>query len=328
MKKSVIEGVNLGGWLIAERWMTPSLFEGTDAQDEYTLSQTKEGADRTRRHHKDFISEQDWVWLSTHNVSHVRIPVGYWVLDGDVPYVGAQASLDWAFEMAEKYGVKILLDLHGLKGSQNGTVHSGRVGPVEWKRYTAEHLEVVRKLARRYGDQPALWGLEIINEPKVVGGYFALLKYYRQAYAILRKELRPGVYTIFQDGFVPPLFSGALWPRKGYPVIMDTHFYLLPSNLLNRLTPEKYDAVRGFVYKNILRVTKIAQPVIVGEWSSILPQPQFNRVPEKEHMQLLAETIRRQRTMYTPALATFYWNYKTDGGGMYNYRSLIDDEII
>ena len=29
-----IRGVNLGGWLVLEKWMTPSLFEGLNATDE------------------------------------------------------------------------------------------------------------------------------------------------------------------------------------------------------------------------------------------------------------------------------------------------------
>jgi len=30
-----IKGVNLGNWLVLEKWMSPALFEGTGAQDEY-----------------------------------------------------------------------------------------------------------------------------------------------------------------------------------------------------------------------------------------------------------------------------------------------------
>jgi glucan 1,3-beta-glucosidase len=36
----LLRGVNLGGWLILEKWMTPSVFEGTEATDEYTFAQT------------------------------------------------------------------------------------------------------------------------------------------------------------------------------------------------------------------------------------------------------------------------------------------------
>ena len=31
-----LRGVNLGGWLVLEKWMTPSLFEGLSATDETT----------------------------------------------------------------------------------------------------------------------------------------------------------------------------------------------------------------------------------------------------------------------------------------------------
>ena len=31
-----IRGVNLGGWLVLEKWMTPSVFEGLAAVDETT----------------------------------------------------------------------------------------------------------------------------------------------------------------------------------------------------------------------------------------------------------------------------------------------------
>lgn len=32
-----INGVNLGNWLVLEKWMSPTLFYGTDAEDEYYL---------------------------------------------------------------------------------------------------------------------------------------------------------------------------------------------------------------------------------------------------------------------------------------------------
>lgn len=32
-----IKGVNLGNWLVLEKWMSPALFYGTDAMDEYDL---------------------------------------------------------------------------------------------------------------------------------------------------------------------------------------------------------------------------------------------------------------------------------------------------
>jgi glucan 1,3-beta-glucosidase len=328
MRHQSFEGVNLGGWLLVERWMTPSLFEGTDAKDEYTLMQTNDGPERVELHRSTFITEQDWQWLSDNGIAYVRLPVGYWALQDDLPYTNVRRHLDWAFTMAEKYSINILLDLHALKGSQNGTIHSGKLGPVEWKRYQRETLITLETIASRYRDSPSLWGIEIINEPKVVGHYFALLTYYRAAYKMLRTIIQPGTLTVFQDGFVPVLFSGALFARKKYPVAMDTHFYLAFGQMLSKLSPHTYDRFRSFLYGTALFLTAWRQPVIVGEWSSILPQPMFNRTPQSDHYALLAGTIERQRKIYFRAVGRFYWNYKTEGEGMYNYRSLVESSVI
>lgn len=328
MMRQAIEGVNLGGWLLLERWMTPSVFEGTDAQDEYTLSQLPAMKKRIDHHRRSFITEDDWQWLSDHDIRYVRLPIGYWVLRDDEPYFNAAKYLDWAFKMAERYDIHILLDLHGLKGSQNAEMHSGKIGDVHWKRYLANHLEVLVDIARRYRDSPAFWGLEIINEPKVKGNYFALLRYYREAYTLLREVLRAGTYVIFHDGFMPPLFSGALHERKDFPVIMDTHFYGVLPGLLKGITPEHYDKVRRIIFSPIVWLMQLVQPVIVGEWSSVMPQSFFDRVPQSQHARLISDTIARQRVMYKRSLATFYWSYKTEGRGMFHYRSLVEDGVI
>lgn len=323
-----MNGVNLGGWLVLERWLTPSVFEGTDVEDEFGFMQTPGALKRIKKHRDTFITEEDWRWLARHDIKFVRIPVGYWVLQDDGPFKNARTHLDRAFRMAEKYKMKVLLDFHALKGSQNGEMHSGVKGKVEWWQYRYENLERVRSLAKRYAKNPALWGLEIINEPKVIGHYFHLLWYYRKAYAELRNYLKPGTYTVFHDGFVPPLFAGALWPRRYYPVAMDSHYYLIFSKLLSGVTPRTYDFLRGALYRFLIATASLAQPVIIGEWGSVLPQPMFDREKQENHYTLLAGTIRRQRKMYRRALATAFWNYKAEGRGMYHYRSLVEDGVV
>ena len=34
----MFKGVNLGNWLVLEKWMSPGLFAGTEAEDESQLS--------------------------------------------------------------------------------------------------------------------------------------------------------------------------------------------------------------------------------------------------------------------------------------------------
>lgn len=40
MNLDYIKGVNLGNWLVLEKWMNPALFDGTTADDEYYLPMT------------------------------------------------------------------------------------------------------------------------------------------------------------------------------------------------------------------------------------------------------------------------------------------------
>jgi glucan 1,3-beta-glucosidase len=116
-----VRGVNLGGWLVLEPWITPSIFEqaGDSAVDEYTLTSIlgkDEALSRLSAHWNSWITEDDFRQIAAAGLNHVRIPVGYWAitpLDGE-PYVQGQLSLlDQAITWASTYGIKVLIDLHG-----------------------------------------------------------------------------------------------------------------------------------------------------------------------------------------------------------------------
>ena len=186
----VLHGVNLGGWLLLERWMTPSLFEGIDAKDEFSFMSAPGAAMKIEEHRDTWITEGDFRWLALNGINAVRIPVGYWVLEGEAPFVGARKQLDWAMETATKYGPQVVIDVHGLQGSQNGRDHSGRVGKAGWFRRRHNRIESLRsieQIASRYRDYPNLWGYQVINEPRLGLLHFKLRKFYREAYERLRR---------------------------------------------------------------------------------------------------------------------------------------------
>ena len=77
----------------------------------------------------------------------------------------------------EEIGLKVLIDLHGAPGSQNGFDNSGQRGPARWVddfRYMDRTLVVLDKLTELVVDWVAagvmsdstLYGIEITNEPK------------------------------------------------------------------------------------------------------------------------------------------------------------------
>lgn len=89
-------------------------------------------------------------------------------LDGD-PYVQGQITyLDQAIGWARTAGLKVMLDLHGAPGSQNGFDNSGRYGPIDWQsgNNVPETLTAIQNLADRYASQTdVVTAIELINEP-------------------------------------------------------------------------------------------------------------------------------------------------------------------
>ena len=326
---AALRGVNLGGWLVAERWITPSLFAGTDAHDEYTLSETAEGRERLRTHHQAFLTEEDFRWIRDNGLDIVRIPVGYWIAGDAKPFVGAIDRLDWAFRMARKYDLEVLLCLHAAPGSQNGEHHSGQSGDAAWFRDTghrARTFEVLVELAERYADHERFWGLELLNEPR--GSWRArrvLRKFYRRCYRALASRLGPQTRVVFSDAFRPRTMSGVVPATGDTPVMMDVHWYhfgtwgarILPLDWYYRILERRIGVIRRL---------KRDQEIIVGEWSGALAQRVIDRYPKDQHRRIVREHVRRQLQVYSHADAWCYWTYKHEHGGIWGLRSLVEDE--
>lgn len=319
----------MGGWLVLERWMTPALFADTNARDEYEFMQTSGAVDKLRQHQKTFIQEEDFRWLSKHGITSVRIPIGYWALEGDVPYRSCIGRLDWAVRMAQKYHLTILISLHGAPGSQNGMDHSGRIGVASWygsATHQERTIEILTTLAKRYYDQSAVWGIELLNEPLAWRHVRQLRKFYRQAYAALKAVARPGFVTVFSDAFMPRLMSGTIHATTSHPVMMDTHWYhfITPRFLQRRLPLWPYTWVLKARRSMLARLSK-DQPIIIGEWSGVIGWEALQRLPTAEHEATMRAHIKQQLAVFSEVAGWFYWTYKTDGDGIWNFRSLVEE---
>ena len=73
-----LNGVNLGNWLVLEKWMNPTLFFGTDAEDEYYLPRRLPRdvyESRIKIHRSEYITERDFATIKSMGLNSVRIPV-------------------------------------------------------------------------------------------------------------------------------------------------------------------------------------------------------------------------------------------------------------
>lgn len=91
-----IKGVNLGNWLVLEKWMNPALFEGTTAEDEYYLPRQLSPEvyeARIKIHRSEYITERDFVTIKRMGLESVRIPVPYFIFGDREPFIGCTKYL-------------------------------------------------------------------------------------------------------------------------------------------------------------------------------------------------------------------------------------------
>ncbi|KAF9404701.1 hypothetical protein BGZ94_003996, partial [Podila epigama] len=153
-----MRGVNLGGWLVLEPFITPSLFDpfvNAGVVDEYTLCQhlgPTAAHQMLETHYASWVTEDTFVRIRHLGLNHVRIPIGYWALgnlNDDEPYV---PSVSWryllrAIEWARKNGIRVMVELHAAPGSQNGWNHSGQLGTIHWLNGTMGEINAQRTVA-------------------------------------------------------------------------------------------------------------------------------------------------------------------------------------
>lgn len=295
---SKIKGVNLGGWLVLEKWMSPKIFDQVKAEDEYYLAHDLPKAEydsRLRIHRASFINEADFLRIASEGFNVVRIPVPYFIFGDCPPFLGCIDELDKAFEWAKAYGLEILIDLHTVPFSQNGFDNGGLSGVCKWAQ-TPEAvdcaLSVLTRLAERYKNHPALWGVEIINEPitqsmweimKPTERYEArdsemakgsqpitiefLYDFYVTAYEKLRAILPIEKVIVFHDGFELHKWKKFFLDNEFENVMLDTHQYVMFAEATGtEQSLASYQAYLKDLGEQIKEVASYVR-VFVGEWS-------------------------------------------------------------
>ena len=242
--KRPARGVNLGGWLSLEPFITPSLFNydvDDGVIDEWNLCQ-KLGASKSKtleKHYASFVTEQTFKDIQAAGLDHIRIPFSYWAVEvyDDEPYLFRTSwrYLLRAIEWARKYGIRVNLDLHGMPGSQNGWNHSGRWGQIDWNngtdgsKFVERSIEVHDRLSKffaqdRYKNIVSHYGL--CNEPRMTFLKTSdVVSWNEKVYKMVRDN---GVkaLVVFGDGFMGlDNWKGVM---SGYDdMVLDVHQYVI-----------------------------------------------------------------------------------------------------
>jgi len=258
-----LRGVNLGGWLVLEPWITPFFFEKANEGvprgpnntfaivDEYTWRSSKDGSnDRAAMlvdHWNTWVTEDILETLANAGITHLRVPVGYWYFlypENEEPVWGRFKSdhataLEQLKKVANEWmkprGLQILLDLHTAPGSQNGFDNSGRRGNGTPGLLNGNHLQEWAQAVDKMSewavanlDEDVLFGIEVLNEP---AGFTseamrdAIKKYIDpKGYEMVRKH-SSDLNVVFETGFMDFTDEPNFTESKYKNVWMDQHTY-------------------------------------------------------------------------------------------------------
>lgn len=344
---SDVRGVNLGSWLVLERWMTPEVFEGVYAYDEYTLARAlspEDYAKRMQEHRSTYITEADFAAIADMGLDLVRIPIPYYIFGdrADEPYIACIGELDNAFDWAEKHGLQILIDMHMVPGSQNGFDNGGISGVCTWAQNpddVAYTIDVLERLVERYGEREGLFGIQPLNEPIIGNGKWEdmdimyryrpvdeellaasapisldfLKDYYLEVYEHLRPLLPEGKWIVYHDAFSMWNWFTFMMDGEYEGVVFDTHIYLFNVEGVGLQSPFWHN---GFILGNgiLMRILQTRFPVITGEWC--LSNNYAMTIENLEEREAYYTSIaKKQLTAWdTYGAGSIYWNYRLGDG--------------
>jgi len=286
-----LRGVNLGGWLVGERWLNykwqgdgfifhPNSSE-SEEPDYYQTSLARQNDNATAailEHRDKWFTRETLLDIAARGVESVRVPFGYWLTvaseEQAYPYLRGRGLgyLDDVLDWAEEANLTVMLDLHAAPGSQSGEQQSGRLShdwrPEDWD--AEGSLAAIETVAERFANRSCIIAVELLNEPLLDAA--RALDFYQRGAEAVRRHMGADVAVVINLYRAQSIFTHAWgsfdWnlPARRFPnVLYDFHVYTcfhyaawMPLWFSTGPLVELYTAAISLTFR----------PTLVGEFSN------------------------------------------------------------
>ena len=178
-----LRGTNFGGWGIMEDWFCP-FTDPAGEENAYLTLVERFGVEKTHAlfkwYRQNWITEIDYKNVAELGMNCIRLPIWYRNFQSDdngTWYRDENGNIDWSeldgvIRMCKKYGLYLIIDLHGLPGYQNDYDHCGRSKSMSLfddtpagARYREVTLDFWVELAKHCKGESVIAMYDLMNEP-------------------------------------------------------------------------------------------------------------------------------------------------------------------
>jgi aryl-phospho-beta-D-glucosidase BglC (GH1 family) len=174
-KPLLLKGINLGNWLLPEGYMFKFKTANSPRRIETVINELV-GEDVGRRfwqgYRESYISAEDIKFIKESGFNSVRVPFNYrlFVSEGNPVKLEGDGYrlLDRLVSWCRRENLYVILDMHAAPGGQTGDNIDDSWGyPFLFESNYSQNLivNIWRKLAMRYRNEPTVIGFDLLNEP-------------------------------------------------------------------------------------------------------------------------------------------------------------------
>ena len=195
-----LQGVNLGGWFVMEKWMAP--LTSDSLPDTYSVMQKLDQRFGVETE-QSLIKTYQQSWITTTDLDNikaagfnvVRAPVWwgqFYTLNDQSPAgwrPDAFEILDWLVNACAARGIYVIIDMHGVVGGQSTSDDTGRAGQNQYwtnGNFQGQTAYIWWQIANHYKGNPTVAGYDLINEPIGTPTSDTVLNLYNELYQSIR----------------------------------------------------------------------------------------------------------------------------------------------
>lgn len=209
-----LQGVNLGGWFIMEKWMSP--LDSGSLPDTYSVIQQLDSRFGVAQE-QALIKGYQQNWITTADLDNikaagfncVRVPV-WWGQFYPIANVSnsswrsdAFTMLDWLVSNAASRGLYVIIDMHGVVGGQSTSDDTGYANQNQyWSNGNDQGNTAYMwwQIANHYNGNATVAGYDLINEPTGAPSNSAVISAYASLYNTVRSA-DPNHIVIMEGAF-------------------------------------------------------------------------------------------------------------------------------